>query len=215
MLACFPTEDWLPGSLTVLSWEHRRHHADNQSNSKGQRCTCFVNSVNISLLLVFPQLIFSFFFVFLPIFLIYFSQDLSSPNQYDTGVALTGLSCFVTPDLARDLANDIMTLVSKSWGVPTWLLLFSLFLFLLVTIYFSQISCHSRVVVFTSLKMCIYCLLLQMSHTKPYIRKKAVLIMYKVFLKYPESLRPAFPRLKEKLEDPDPGIRKHSIYPVC
>lgn len=54
-----------------------------------------------------------------------------------------------------------------------------------------------------------------MSHTKPYIRKKAVLIMYKVFLKYPESLRPAFPRLKEKLEDPDPGIWKHSIYPVC
>lgn len=46
----------------------------------------------------------------------------------------------------------------------------------------------------------------QMSHTKPYIRKKAVLIMYKVFLKYPESLRPAFPRLKEKLEDPDPGM---------
>lgn len=40
------------------------------------------------------------------------SQDLSSPNMYDTGVALTGLSCFVTPDLARDLANDIMTLVS-------------------------------------------------------------------------------------------------------
>ena len=30
--------------------------------------------------------------------------------------------------------------------------------------------------------------------------------MYKVFLKYPESLRPAFPRLKEKLEDPDPGL---------
>lgn len=79
-------------------------------------------------------------------FLIYFSQDLSSPNQYDTGVALTGLSCFVTPDLARDLANDIMTLVSKSRAVPTRLLLF--FLFFLVTIYFSQISCHSRVVVF-------------------------------------------------------------------
>lgn len=30
-------------------------------------------------------------------------------------------------------------------------------------------------------------------------------MMYKVFLKYPEALRPAFPRLKEKLEDPDPG----------
>lgn len=57
----------------------------------------------------------------------------------------------------------------------------------------------------TFLSCCLF--LTQMSHTKPYIRKKAVLIMYKVFLKYPESLRPAFPRLKEKLEDPDPGIR--------
>ncbi|XP_071005361.1 AP-3 complex subunit delta-1-like isoform X6 [Oncorhynchus clarkii lewisi] len=91
-------------------------------------------------------------------------KDLSSPNQYDTGVALTGLSCFVTPDLARDLANDIMTL---------------------------------------------------MSHTKPYIRKKAVLIMYKVFLKYPESLRPAFPRMKEKLEDPDPGVQSAAVNVIC
>ncbi|XP_061097905.1 AP-3 complex subunit delta-1 isoform X2 [Conger conger] len=91
-------------------------------------------------------------------------KDLSSPGQYDTGVALTGLSCFVTPDLARDLANDIMTL---------------------------------------------------MSHTKPYIRKKAVLIMYKVFLKYPESLRPAFPRLKEKLEDPDPGVQSAAVNVIC
>ena len=29
--------------------------------------------------------------------------------------------------------------------------------------------------------------------------------MYKVFLAFPDALRPAFPRLKEKLEDPDPG----------
>jgi AP-3 complex subunit delta-1 len=26
-----------------------------------------------------------------------------------------------------------------------------------------------------------------------------------VFLRFPEALRPAFPRLKEKLEDPDSG----------
>ena len=44
-----------------------------------------------------------------------------------------------------------------------------------------------------------------MTSSKPYLRKKAVLIMYKVFLQFPEALRPAFPRLKEKLEDPDPG----------
>jgi len=38
-------------------------------------------------------------------------------------------------------------------------------------------------------------------------RKKGVLLLYKVFLRYPEALRPAFPRLKEKLEDPDPGVQ--------
>lgn len=77
-------------------------------------------------------------------------KDLNSQNQYDAGLALSGLSCFISPDLARDLVNDIMTLLTS---------------------------------------------------TKPYLRKKAVLMMYKVFLRFPEALRPAFPRLKEKLED--------------
>ena len=36
---------------------------------------------------------------------------MSSQNMYDVGVALNGLSCFLSPDLARDLSNDIMTLV--------------------------------------------------------------------------------------------------------
>ena len=94
----------------------------------------------------------------------------------------------MTPDLARDLANDIMTLVSH-------ILSFKFFLHILSVSCFSDLSL----------------LVLQMSHTKPYIRKKAVLIMYKVFLKYPESLRPAFPRLKEKLEDPDPGERDYLV----
>ena len=38
-------------------------------------------------------------------------KDLGSHSMYDAGVALNGLSCFLTADLARDLANDIMTLV--------------------------------------------------------------------------------------------------------
>merc|ERR1712142_316506 len=91
-------------------------------------------------------------------------KDLNSNCMYDAGVALNGLSCFITADLARDLANDIMTL---------------------------------------------------MTSTKPYLRKKAVLIMYKVFLKFPEALRPAFPRLKEKLEDPDPGVQSAAVNVIC
>lgn len=39
-------------------------------------------------------------------------KDLNSQNQYDAGLALSALSCFISSDLARDLANDIMTLVS-------------------------------------------------------------------------------------------------------
>ncbi|KAK9886424.1 hypothetical protein WA026_016704 [Henosepilachna vigintioctopunctata] len=91
-------------------------------------------------------------------------KELNSQNQYEAGLALTSLSCYVSTDLARDLSNDILTLLNS---------------------------------------------------TKPYIRKKAVLMMYKVFLKYPEALRPAFPRLKEKLEDPDPGVQSAAVNVVC
>ncbi|XP_014217079.1 AP-3 complex subunit delta-1 [Copidosoma floridanum] len=91
-------------------------------------------------------------------------KDLNSSNQYDAGLALSGLSCFVNQDLARDLVNDIMTLLTS---------------------------------------------------TKPYLRKKAVLMMYKVFLRFPEALRPAFPRLKERLEDPDSGVQSAAVNVVC
>ena len=39
--------------------------------------------------------------------------------------------------------------------------------------------------------------------------------MYKVFLKYPDALKPAFPRLKEKLEDPDPGVQSAAVNVIC
>lgn len=51
-----------------------------------------------------------------------------------------------------------------------------------------------------------YMFLLQLTSSRPYTRKRAVLMLYKIFLKYPEALRPTFPRLKERLEDPDPGM---------
>ena len=42
-------------------------------------------------------------------------------------------------------------------------------------------------------------------------------------MRYPDALRPAFPRLKEKLEDPDPGVQvgnqikkqNYSILKIC
>ncbi|CAF1217682.1 unnamed protein product [Adineta steineri] len=91
-------------------------------------------------------------------------KDLSSSSMYESAVAMSGLSCFINADLARDLANDIMTL---------------------------------------------------MTSTKPYIRKRAVLLLYKVFLNNPDALKPAFPRLKEKLEDPDPGVQAAAVNVIC
>lgn len=91
-------------------------------------------------------------------------KDLNSQNMYDAGCAMSGLSCFVSTDISRDLANDVLTLLTS---------------------------------------------------TKPYLRKKAVLLMYKIFLKFPEALKPAFPRLKEKLEDPDPGVQSAAVNVIC
>lgn len=91
-------------------------------------------------------------------------KDLSATGMYEAGVTLSSLSCFMSPDLARDLANDVMSLLTS---------------------------------------------------TKPYVRKKGVLLLYKIFLRYPEALRPAFPRLKEKLEDPDPGVQSAAVNVIC
>lgn len=91
-------------------------------------------------------------------------KDVNSAQQYEAGLSMSGLACFTSPDLARDLANDLMSL---------------------------------------------------MASTKPYVRKKAVLLMYKIFLKFPEALRPAFPRLKAKLEDPDPGVQSAAVNVIC
>ena len=48
------------------------------------------------------------------IFVVVDPQDLCSMNMYDAGVSLSGFACFVTQDLARDLANDVMSLVSST-----------------------------------------------------------------------------------------------------
>jgi len=75
----------------------------------------------------------------------------------EVGVALNGLADIVTPDLARDLCQDLVAMLN---------------------------------------------------HSRPYVRKKVVLVLYKLFLKFPEALRLSFPRLKEKLDDPDPCMSR-------
>jgi AP-3 complex subunit delta len=87
-----------------------------------------------------------------------------SKNQYEAGLAINCLGSICTPDLARDLAPDLVSMLTSS---------------------------------------------------RPYIRKRAVLVLYKIFLKFPEALRPAFPRLKEKLEDADPAVVCAAVNVIC
>ncbi|KAH8874057.1 AP-3 complex subunit delta-1 [Schistosoma japonicum] len=91
-------------------------------------------------------------------------KDLMSSNLYDAGIALSGVACFINPDLATDLHSDILSL---------------------------------------------------MNSPNPYLRKKAVLLLYRVFLNYPEALRICFSQLKDKLDDPDPGVQSAAVNVIC
>ncbi|KPI90668.1 putative adaptor complex protein (AP) 3 delta subunit 1 [Leptomonas seymouri] len=60
-----------------------------------------------------------------------------------------------------------------------------------------------------------------LSHPRSYVRKKATLSLYRIFLSYPESLRLTYGKLKEKLEDnsersdTDPAVRGAVVCVLC
>lgn len=91
-------------------------------------------------------------------------RDLCARNIYETGCAMTGLSCFVSNEIGRELFNDVHRLLSS---------------------------------------------------TKPYLRKKAVLLMYKILTVFPDTLSEVLPKLEEKLEDPDQGVQSSVINVIC
>jgi AP-3 complex subunit delta-1 len=45
-----------------------------------------------------------------------------------------------------------------------------------------------------------------LKHSSPGIRKRSILVLFRMFVHYPESLQQAFPLLKDKLDDPDPTV---------
>jgi AP-3 complex subunit delta-1 len=83
---------------------------------------------------------------------------------YDAGNALNCLSNICSPGLARDLAPDIISLLTSA---------------------------------------------------RPYIRRRAILSLYKIFIHFPEALKPAFNKLKDKLDDPDAGVVGAVVNVLC
>ena len=91
-------------------------------------------------------------------------KDLASNNYLESAIAMHTLAQIVTPDLARDLCQDLVNILK---------------------------------------------------HSNPGLRKRAILVLFRMFVKYPESLRSAFPRLRERLEDPDPAVVAAAANVIC
>ena len=51
--------------------------------------------------------------------------------------------------------------------------------------------------------------------SRPYIRKKAVLVLYKMFLQFPQGLRLAFDQLKRRLGDDSPAVQSCAVNVIC
>ena len=60
-------------------------------------------------------------------------------------------------------------------------------------------------------------LLPRLTHSHPAIRKKTIVTLYRLALVYPETLRPAWPKIKERLSDEneDPSVTASIINVVC
>lgn len=94
-------------------------------------------------------------------------KDLKYGNSNDVfkvGIALSGLSTIVTPELAKDIVDDLFLMLNSS---------------------------------------------------KPYIRKKTITALYKVFLEYPEALQSNFDNFTSKLEDTDKSVVSATISVIC
>ncbi|KAF2481022.1 adaptin N terminal region-domain-containing protein [Neohortaea acidophila] len=60
-------------------------------------------------------------------------------------------------------------------------------------------------------------LVIRLSHSNPAIRKKTIVTLYRLALVYPETLRPAWPKIKERLQDEneDPSVTAAIVNVIC
>mmetsp|Transcript_26522 Transcript_26522/g.39397 ORF Transcript_26522/g.39397 Transcript_26522/m.39397 type:complete len:1304 (-) Transcript_26522:111-4022(-) len=77
------------------------------------------------------------------------------------------------------------------------------------------INCLSNIANKDLARDCMSDVVALMSHSRPYIRKKAVTCMYKLYVKYPQGLRLTFDSLKEKLDDPDSSVVSCAVNVIC
>jgi len=55
----------------------------------------------------------------------------------------------------------------------------------------------------------------QLTSTRPFLRKKAALTLYKLYLKYPQGLPQTFDRLRQRLDDSDMAVVSCTVNVIC
>jgi AP-3 complex subunit delta len=64
-------------------------------------------------------------------------------------------------------------------------------------------------------KDCLADVVTLMIHQRPYVRKKAVLAIYKLYAKYPQGLRLSFDKLKDRLDDTELPVVSTAVNVIC
>lgn len=77
------------------------------------------------------------------------------------------------------------------------------------------INCIANIATKDLARDCMPDLVSLMNHSKPYVRKKAVLAMYKLYVKYPQGLRLTFEKLKDKLDDAESSVVSTAVNVIC
>jgi AP-3 complex subunit delta-1 len=68
------------------------------------------------------------------------------------------------------------------------------------------INCLANIATKDLARDCISDLVGLMDHSRPYVRKKAVLAMFKLYIKFPQGLRLTFEKLKDRLDDTESSV---------
>lgn len=77
------------------------------------------------------------------------------------------------------------------------------------------INCLANIATPDLARDCISDLVILMNHSRPYVRKKAVLGMFKLYIKYPQGLRLTFEKLKDRLEDNECSVVSAAVNVIC
>ena len=77
------------------------------------------------------------------------------------------------------------------------------------------INCLANIATKDLARDCISDLVVLMNHSRAYVRKKAVLAIFKLYVKFPQGLRLTFDKLKDRLDDSESSVISTAVNVIC